>query len=165
VDIGSGKGRFLLGRSGRFPQHNFLGIERLLGRVNQSGRRCERAGRENVHIFRMEGFYTINSLMPSEYVHAYFFLFPDPWPKARHHAHRLFDPSFMNAIHRTLNTQGSLHIATDHLPYFEEIDALLNADSRFKRITPFQPTEEEQTDFELLFKEKPIGRCSFQKCT
>ena len=163
VDIGSGKGRFLQGRSGRIPQHNFLGIERLLGRVNQSGRRCERAGRENVRIFRMEGFYAINSLMPSDYVHAYYFLFPDPWPKARHHAHRLFDPSFMDALHRTLQPDGTLHIATDHLPYFEEINALLAEDPRFDRIDSFQPAEEERTDFELLFKEKPIGRCSFQK--
>ena len=163
VDIGCGKGRFLAGRSGRVPQHNFLGIERLLGRVHQSGRRCERAGRENVRIFRMEGFYAIRYLMPEAYVRAYYILFPDPWPKARHHAHRLFNPAFMDALHRTLEAGGTLHVATDHLPYFAEIDALLESDPRFERIAPFQPAEEERTDFELLFRDKPIGRCSFRK--
>ena len=163
VDIGSGKGRFLVARSGRFPETNFLGIERMLGRVNSSGRRCERAGRENVRLFRMEGYYAINYLMPADYVSAYYFFFPDPWPKARHHSHRLFNPAFMDALFRTLEAGGTLHVATDHLPYFEEIHALLRDDPRFGEIAAFQPAEEERTDFELRFAYKEIGRCSFRK--
>ena len=50
VDIGSGKGRFLLARSGRFPEINFLGIERQLIRVNRRGRKCELAGRKKCTI-------------------------------------------------------------------------------------------------------------------
>ena len=163
VDIGSGKGRFLVARSGRFPETNFLGIERQLLRVNSSGRRCERAGRENVRLFRMEGYYAISKMMPADYVATYYFFFPDPWPKARHHDHRLFNPAFMDALHRTLEDGGRLHVATDHLPYFEEIHALLQADARFEEIDAFQPVEEERTDFELIFAHKQIGRCSFRK--
>lgn len=163
VDVGSGKGRFLVARSGRFPDVDFLGIERQLKRVHSSGRRCERAGRENVRLFRMEGFYAVNYLMPPECVRTYYFFFPDPWPKARHHAHRLFDAAFMEALHRTLEPGGKLHVATDHLPYFEEIAELLRGDDRFAEIEPFRPTEEERTDFELIFSDKPIGRCSFEK--
>jgi hypothetical protein len=54
-------------------------------------------------------------------------------------------------------------VATDHLPYYEEIYALLSADERFDEIDAFDPTEEERTDFELLFLDKRIGRCSFRK--
>ena len=64
VDIGSGKGRFLVARSGKFPETNFMGIERQLGRIHSSGRRCERAERENARVFRMEGYYAISYLMP-----------------------------------------------------------------------------------------------------
>jgi len=163
VDIGSGKGRFLVARSGRYPEVNFLGIERQLLRVNSSGRRCERAGRENVRLFRMEGYYAISRMMPGDYVANYYFFFPDPWPKARHEEHRLFNPEFMDAVHRTLEEGGCLHIATDHAPYFEEIHNLLSTDSRFAEIPSFQPDDDERTDFELIFAYKEISRCSFRK--
>ncbi len=163
VDIGSGKGRFLVARSGKFPEVNFLGIERQLLRINSSGRRCERAGRENARLFRMEGFYAISRMMPADYVANYYFFFPDPWPKARHHDHRLFNPAFMDALHRTLEQGGGLHIATDHLPYFEEIHALLRDDARFDEAVVFEPDDAERTDFELIFAHKRIGRCSFRK--
>jgi len=163
IDIGSGKGRFLAARSGRYPEINFMGIERQLGRINSSGRRCERAGRENVRLFRMEGYYAINYLMPADYVATYYFFFPDPWPKERHHDHRLFNPMFMDALHRTLEPGGCLHVATDHEPYFAEIQAMLIADSRFEEVKAFEPDDAERTDFELIFAHKKIGRCSFRK--
>ena len=163
VDIGSGKGRFLAARSGEFAETNFLGIERQLLRVNTSGRRCERAGRENVRLFRMEGYYAISYLMPSDYVANYYFFFPDPWPKDRHQSNRLFNEPFMNALHRTLQAEGCLYVATDHLPYFDEIHELLRNDVRFEEIEAFTPNDEERTDFELIFSHKQIGRCSFRK--
>ncbi len=163
VDIGSGKGRFLVARSGKFPNVNYLGIERQLGRINSSGRRCERAGRDNVRVLRMEGYYAINYLMPEKHVATYYFFFPDPWPKDRHHDNRLFNPAFMDALHRTLEDAGQLHVATDHLPYFHEIHALLKNDPRFEEIEAFVPDASETTDFELIFAHKEIGRCSFRK--
>lgn len=163
VDIGSGKGRFLVARSGKFPETNFLGIERQKIRIHSSGRRCERAGRENVRVFRMEGFYAISKMMPANYVANYYFFFPDPWPKARHQDQRLFNPAFMDALFKTLEDDGCLHVATDHLPYFEEIRGLLQQDERFEEIEAFVPDEEETTDFELIFSHKQIGRCSFRK--
>jgi len=163
VDIGSGKGRFLVARSGKFPEINFLGIERQKIRIHSSGRRCERAGRENVRVFRMEGYYAISKMMPENYVANYYFFFPDPWPKARHHDCRLFNPNFMNAIFRTLVDDGCLHVATDHLPYFDEIYGLLKGDDRFEDVDAFEPDDEERTDFELIFSHKKIGRCSFKK--
>lgn len=163
IDIGSGKGRFLVARSGKHPETNFLGIERQLIRINSSGRRCERAGRENVRVFRMEGYYAVSKMIPADYVANYYFFFPDPWPKARHEQNRLFNPPFMDALHRTLTDGGNLHVATDHLPYFDDIYALLSADPRFEEVAPFTPSEEERTDFELIFAHKQIGRCSFRK--
>jgi len=165
VDIGSGKGRFLAARSGKFPENNFLGIERMLGRVHSSGRRCERAGRENVRLFRMEGYYAISQMMPERYVANYYFFFPDPWPKARHHDQRLFNPAFMDALFQTLENGGCLHVATDHLPYYDEIYELLRGDDRFCEVEAFEPDDEERTDFELIFSHKQIGRCSFRKST
>ena len=163
IDIGSGKGRFLVARSGKFPETNFLGIERQLGRIHSSGRRCERAGRENCRVFRMDGHYVISKLMLKNSVANYYFFFPDPWPKERHNDNRLFNPTFMDALFRTLEEDGCLNVATDHLPYFEDIHALLKKDVRFEEIEAFHPDDEERTDFELIFSHKEIGRCSFRK--
>jgi tRNA (guanine-N7-)-methyltransferase len=163
VDIGSGKGRFLAARARKFPVTNYLGIERQLLRINSSGRRCERAGCDNVRVFRMEGYYAINYLLPADYVANYYFFFPDPWPKGRHECNRLFNPAFMDALHRTLEKDGCIHIATDHLPYFDVIHELLRADARFRELDAFEPDNDERTDFELIFAFKKIGRCSFQK--
>ena len=163
VDIGSGKGRFLIARSGNFPKVNFLGIERQLVRVNRSGRKCERVGRKNVRLLRMEGYYSIRWLMPKNSIDTYYFFFPDPWPKDRHANNRLFSKDFMYALHESLKTGGLIHIATDHLPYFNDIYHLLILDKRFKEIEPFIPIDEEKTDFEIIFKDKEIRRCSFCK--
>ncbi len=163
VDIGSGKGRFLLARSGHFPEVNFLGIERRLMRVNRSGRKCERAGRDNVRLLRMEGGYAIGKLIPPEYVANYYCFFPDPWPKNRHSGHRLFNPAFITALHRTLESNGCLHAATDHPPYYDEICDLLSADGLFKEIQAFQPAEDERSDFDIMFGQRSISRCSFRK--
>jgi tRNA (guanine-N7-)-methyltransferase len=101
--------------------------------------------------------------MPDAYVSTYYFFFPDPWPKARHYDYRLFNPAFMDVLHRTLVDGGCLHVATHHLPYFEAVLELLQTGSRFTPIPPFEPDDEERTDFELIFSHKQIGRCSFQK--
>jgi hypothetical protein len=56
-----------------------------------------------------------------------------------------------------------VHFATDHLPYFYDVVRVLEDDDRFVATTPFQPTDAERTDFELMFLgEKPIGRYSFR---
>lgn len=164
VDVGCGKGRFLLARAQRFPETNFLGIERLLGRLRKVDRKLLRAGLTNVRLLRMEAYYATTYLLPADAISAYYIFFPDPWPKARHHDHRLFNPAYLDALARSLRPGGLVHVATDHLPYFEEIHAILRADPRFEEVAPFEPTEAERTDFELLFLgQKPIGRCSFRR--
>ena len=164
VDVGSGKGRFLLARASRHPEVNFLGIERMLERVRKVDNRARRAGLDNVRLLRCEAYYAVTHLLPSASVRTYYIFHPDPWPKARHHDHRLFNPQFLDALHRTLEREGVVHVSTDHLPYFEEIRAIFAADARFEPVEPFVPAPEERTDFELWYLDRgPIGRCSFRK--
>jgi len=164
ADIGCGKGRFLLARARRFPEVNFLGIERLLGRLRKVDRKAIRAGLSNVRLLRMEAFYATRYLIPDGAIRTYYIFFPDPWPKARHHDHRLCSAAYMDALARTLQPGGAVHVATDHLPYFEEIARTLRADRRYEEIAPFEPTDDERTDFELLYLGRaPIGRCSFRR--
>lgn len=164
IDLGCGKGRFLLARAASHPEVNFLGIDRMLRRIRKVDRKVVRANLPNVRLLRMEGYYATVYLVPPESVSAYYIFFPDPWPKYRHQRHRLFNKGFLDALARTLRPGGLVHMATDHEPYFEKTEKLLGKDTRFEVVEPFMPLEEERTDFELLFIErKEIGRCSVRK--
>lgn len=164
VDVGCGKGRFLLARSAAHPEVNFLGIDRMLRRIRKVDKKAVRAGLGNIRLLRMDACYAVSFLIPPNCVSAYYIFFPDPWPKLKHHHNRLFDRRFMDALVRTLVPGGAIHFATDHLPYFDEVRDLIAADDRFEPIETFVPRDEEKTDFELMFiAHKPIGRCSFRK--
>ena len=163
VDVGCGKGRFLLARAAAHPEINYLGVDRMLRRIRKVDRKAVRAGLDNVRLLRMDACYAVTWLIPSNCVSAYYVFFPDPWPKTKHHHHRLFDRRFMDALVRTLIPGGMVNFATDHLPYYDEVRGLLEADGRFEPAEAFVPCEEEKTDFELMFiGQKPIGRCSFR---
>ncbi len=164
IDVGCGKGRFLLARAAAHPDTNLLGIDRMLRRIRKVDNRARRLGLENLRLFRMEAYYAVAYLLPAAAVATYYIFFPDPWPKKRHHDHRLFNPLFMDALHRTLRPGGALHFSTDHQPYFEEVRAILSADRRFEEIPAYEPSEEERTDFEVYYIGRTaIGRCSFRK--
>ena len=165
VDLGCGKGRFLLARAAAHPQTSFLGLDRQTRRLAKVERKAQRAQLANIRLLYAEAAYAVTHLLPSGSVNAYYIFFPDPWPKRRHHRRRLFDAAFLDALNTTLTPGGCIHLATDHLDYFESIRRLLAGDARFVEREPFVTSDEERTDFELIFlqQNKPIGRCSFAK--
>jgi len=165
VDLGCGKGRFLIARALSRKETCFIGIDRRQMRVLKVERAALRMKLENIRLLCAENFSAIENYIPTESVSVYYLFFPDPWPKRRHHRRRLFDADFVNAIQRTLCANGKIHITTDHLDYFSTIRNILAADRRFAESEPFIPTETERTNFELVFmgQNKPIGRCSFMK--
>jgi tRNA (guanine-N7-)-methyltransferase len=165
VDLGCGKGRFLLARAKDRPDINYLGVDRMLRRIRKVDRKAVRAGLTNIRLFRMEAYYAVSYLIPPDSISAYYILFPDPWPKKKHHDHRLFNKRFIDALSRTLLPGGPVHVATDHLPYFEQIcEVMRHETDRFDEMPAWEPAEHERTDFELLFVGRtPIGRASFMK--
>jgi tRNA (guanine-N7-)-methyltransferase len=119
VDLGCGDGSFLCELAQRHPNKDFLGIDRLVGRVAQA---CHKAAAlENVRILNVESSYAVGYLLPERSVETFYLLFPDPWPKRRHQRRRIVTPDFLDSIHRALVDGGFFRIATDQLDYFEQI--------------------------------------------
>ena len=164
VDVGCGKGRFLLARAAAHPEVQFLGIDRLLERIRKVDRKVQRAGLDNVKLLRLEAFYSVGFLLPLHRVRTFYIFFPDPWPKRRHHKRRLFGPAFLDALWSRLEAGGTVQVATDHLDYFAEIRKRLRADPRFREVPPLVRNAAEQTDFELIFRGQglPVGECAFE---
>jgi tRNA (guanine-N7-)-methyltransferase len=163
VDVGCGKGRFLLARATANPEINYLGIDRMLRRIRKVDRKIGRLGLTNVRIVRVEASYAIEHALPLDSVSAAYIFFPDPWPKRRHLGRRMFNQDFLDSLHGVLKVNAEVHVATDHIDYFDSIRAILRADPRFEQIPTLQLTDDERTDFERLFmgQDKPIGRGSF----
>ena len=119
VDLGCGDGTFLCELAQRMPDRDFLGIDKLAGRVAKTIRKA--ATLKNVRVLNVEISYAVRYLLPEESVEAFYLFFPDPWPKRRHHRRRLVTAEFVDSIHRALQPNGVLHIATDQADYFEHI--------------------------------------------
>ena len=86
VDLGCGDGAFLVQLAQSFPDRNFLGVERMPGRVRSA---CHKAiHMSNVRVLRMELFYAAQYLFRPNTVSAFHLLFPDPWPKRRQRGRR-----------------------------------------------------------------------------
>jgi len=164
IEIGCGKGRFLAARAAQCPEMQYLGIERMLSRVRRLDKKACRLKLENLRVLRLEAFYTFYYLLPMHRVRTVYVFFPDPWPKRRHSSRRLFSPLFLDALWARLEVGGAVQVATDHPDYFTEIRTRLAADVRFKEIPAMERTEDEQTEFEHIFRSQglPIGQCAFQ---
>ncbi len=162
VDLGCGDGSFLCALAERHPAKNFLGIERMSGRVAKACRRaCTLA---NVRVLHLEISYASRYFFPESSVAVFYLLFPDPWPKRRHHRRRIVTADFLDAIHTALAEEGLLRIATDQLDYFRQIMLLSGSNSRFT-LAKADDVDVPFSKFERKFREAgaPIYRLALRK--
>lgn len=155
VDLGCGDGSFLVALAEQNPQRNFIGIERLLGRVRSACRKIARENLNNARVIRIETSYAVAHLFSPNSVSVFYLLFPDPWPKRRHQRRRIVTEEFLQAIRRALSPDGSFIIATDEREYFEEIRRQSEKMSGF----PAQPIGHSMlpvTTFEKHFLERGL---------
>jgi tRNA (guanine-N7-)-methyltransferase len=163
VDLGCGDGSFLSLLAEQTPAHNFLGIERLAGRVRSTARKASRL--PNVRVLRVETAYAVRYLLPANSVAVFYLLFPDPWPKRRHHQRRIMTPEFLESVAVALTSDGCFHIATDQQDYFEEMERLVEAGHQLRRERASTLTNLPRTTFEKRFVAAgaPIYRMELRK--
>jgi tRNA (guanine-N7-)-methyltransferase len=155
IDLGCGDGSFLAAIAAENASRNFLGIERLVGRVRSARGRLERAGLTNARVMRFEISYAVNHLLPASSVAVFHLMFPDPWPKRRHAPRRLFSRDFLAAIHRALTPNGTVRIATDDADYFRQITDVVSQSPHFKLIPDAVPASA-VSKFEKRFAQRGV---------
>jgi 23S rRNA (adenine2503-C2)-methyltransferase len=131
LEIGFGRGEFLIELATAAPEVAFVGVELSRKRVLKQARRLAKLPLANVRILHGRGEEALE-LFPPGSLEAVWINFPDPWPKARHQRRRLVQPQLVRAIAERLAPGGVLHLATDDVPYAEHVAAVLAAEPRLE---------------------------------
>ena len=119
IEIGSGKGTFLLNHGAEHGDVNFLGIEWANEFYSYAADRMRRRGLENVRMLRTDATEFLKWRVPDGIVRAIHLYYSDPWPKKRHHKNRVVQDSFLTEAHRVLAPGGELRLVTDHPELWE----------------------------------------------
>jgi tRNA (guanine-N7-)-methyltransferase len=117
IEIGAGKGKFLMHRAMAEPDIDFIGIDYIWKYLKIGWQRVQKRGLDNVLFFKAEANEFVTHLVPDGSVSAFHIYFPDPWHKRRHNKRRLLTPDFFRMLHGRLEPDGLLEIATDNLDY------------------------------------------------
>lgn len=125
VDFGCHRGTFLLRMAEKYPETNFLGIEKQAARVEKCLAKFRRRALPNALAVQGEGAGALARWLPEQSVSTVHVSFPDPWPKRRHASRRLVTRGFLEAVARILRTGGVLRLMTDDSAYFSEMKNLL----------------------------------------
>ena len=156
VELCSGDGSFLAQYAALHPEWNFIGVERLLGRLRKIDRKGRRAGLSNMRGVRIEASYFLEYLLPKKSAAALHIYFPDPWPKRKHRKHRLINERFPQLARDALVPGGAVYLRTDDADYFAQMKAVFEACPAFAPIPTPQSLSEVLTDFERDFLARGI---------
>lgn len=168
IEVGFGKGLFLvtagLGRS----DTNFLGLEIDRKYVMYTANRLAKRNLTNVRVSCTDARLFLRDRVRAESVQAMHVFFPDPWWKQKHRKRRLFTEEFAAQCARVLRADGILHLVTDVEDYFDEILALVARQGKLTVLPAPSPTDPAHdldylTNFERKYRKegRPIYRANF----
>ena len=156
IELGCGDGSFLARYADANRDRNFIGVERLKGRLKKLDRAGRKSALANLSLLKIEAAYLLRYLLPTEsfaVVHVYF---PDPWPKAKHAKHRLISPGFPELAQRVLLPSGQVYLRTDDADYFAQMEEVFGGSPLFERVDTPTELKEITTDFEREFNAQGI---------
>jgi tRNA (guanine-N7-)-methyltransferase len=156
VELGSGDGSFLANYAKLHPGRNFLGVERLLGRLRKLDRKALRAGLANLRGLRIESAYFLEYLLPPRSISALHIYFPDPWPKRKHRKNRLINERFTQIAAQALLPGGFVWLRTDDEDYFSQMVTSFATNSSFRLIETPADLAAVVTDFERNFHARGV---------
>ncbi|HWD92386.1 MAG TPA: tRNA (guanosine(46)-N7)-methyltransferase TrmB [Verrucomicrobiae bacterium] len=156
VELGCGDASFLVNHAKAQPGRNFIGVERLGGRIRKLDRKGRRAGLANLRGVRIESGYFLEYLLAPKSVAALHIYFPDPWPKRKHLKNRFINERFLEIAQRVLVPEGIVYLRTDHENYFEQMLAVFAASTAFRVVETPLELSALLTDFEADFLKQGV---------
>ncbi|HEV2719884.1 MAG TPA: tRNA (guanosine(46)-N7)-methyltransferase TrmB [Thermoanaerobaculia bacterium] len=164
LEIGSGKGRFLIASAMEQPDVNFLGIEKSLHYHRVIVERVRKRSLTNVRLINYDAFPVLQKMIPDASISEIHIYFPDPWPRKREQKRRMIRPEALAEMRRVLVDGGSGIYVTDHREYFDAAAPLIEQCFRAERRIP-GPDDPPRTNYEAKYRAegRPIYEVHFSK--
>ena len=159
LEIGSGKGRFLILSATDQPDVNFIGVEKSLHYHRVINERVQKRHLTNVRLINHDAFLVVRDMLPDASIGEIHIYFPDPWPRKREQKRRIIRPEVLEQFRRVLVDDGSGIYVTDHREYFEAAAPLIESAFRSERRIP-QPEDSPRTNYEAKYREE--GRSIYE---
>ncbi len=155
-EIGAGHGHFLTAYAAAHPDQVCVGIDIIGERVERANRKRDRAGLTQLHFLHAEARLFLETLPPETMISKIFILFPDPWPKKRHHKHRIIQPEFLTLLRSRVRSDAQLFFRTDHQPYFNHAQKAVGDHPQWRITEAAWPFE-----YETVFQQRADTYHSF----
>ena len=164
LEIGSGKGRFLVTSATDRPDVNFFAIEKSLHYHRVICDRVTKRRLTNIRLANHDAFLVIRDMLPDASVSELHIYFPDPWPRRREQKRRIIRPEVVTEMRRILVDGGSGIYVTDHLEYFEAATPVIGRTFRSEPRIP-GPDDAARTNYEAKYRAegRPIYEVRFWK--
>lgn len=120
LEIGCGNGHFLTAYAAAHPEQLCVGIDLRLERIGKGLHKRDRAGLSNLHFLRCDACNFLRELPAGVTLTDIYMLFPDPWPKKRHHKNRLLQAEFLDELAARAGQGSRFFFRTDYKPYYDE---------------------------------------------
>lgn len=151
LEIGSGKGRFLIASAIEHPEINYLGVEKSLHYHRVIRERVEKRSLSNVRLINHDAFLVMREMLPEASLAEIHVYFPDPWPRTREQKRRIIRPEALEVMRRVLVPGGLGVFVTDHADYFEAAAPLIEAVFPSQRHIP-GPDDPPRTNYEAKYR-------------
>ena len=164
VEIGSGKGRFLISSASEQRDVNFVGIEKSLHYHRLIRERVAKRELTNVRLINHDAFVVLQKMIPDASVSEVHVYFPDPWPRPREQKRRIIRAEVLREIERVLVDRGTGIYVTDHQQYFDKAAPVIEEFFDSQRRIP-GPDDPPRTNYEAKYREqgRPIYEIRFRK--
>ena len=151
LEIGSGKGRFLVSSAMEQPDVNFIGIEKSLHYHRVILERVAKRNLRNVRLINYDAFVVLREMIPDASLSEIHIYFPDPWPRKREQKRRIIRAEALAEMRRTLAAGGEGIYVTDHREYFEIAAPLIAEFFRAETRVP-GPGDPPRTNYEAKYR-------------
>lgn len=151
LEIGSGKGRFLIATATERPDVNVVGVEKSLHYHRVIRERVMKRHLQNIRLINHDAFLVLRDMVPDASLAEIHIYFPDPWPRKKEQKRRIIRAEVLEQIRRTLVDDGSAIYVTDHREYFEVAAPLIEQHFRAERRIP-GPDDPPRTNYEAKYR-------------